>query len=92
MNNFMKNLEQKVIKSLELPEEVLLNKLQVNMISNSKITIQNHKGIICYSKEIIKINSNDGLLTINGEELNISSLITEEIIITGKIISFEFLI
>ena len=49
-----------------------------------------YKGIIEYSKEIIRINTSEGVLKISGKAMDIKNIITEEVVIRGEIISIEF--
>ena len=92
MKNYFKEQKEKLTKSLELPEEILLEKLNMEIMGKEKINIINHKGIIFYSNENIKINTSCGIISITGEKLNLSTLISEEIIIEGKLKSIEYLI
>ncbi|EDS73655.1 sporulation protein YqfC [Anaerofustis stercorihominis] len=92
MKNFINDTKEKLTKSLQLPEEILLEKLNIEIMGNEKMNIINHKGIIFYSPENIRINTSSGLLSINGKDLLLSTLISEELIIEGQITSIEYII
>lgn len=92
MKKFFNRTKENLTKSLELPENIMLDKLQINIIENKEISIENHKGIISYTDENIKINSGCAIISICGENLFLSSLITEEILIKGDIYSIEFIV
>ncbi|MCR2033680.1 sporulation protein YqfC [Anaerofustis stercorihominis] len=92
MKNFINDTKEKLTKSLQLPEEILLEKLNIEIMGNEKMNIINHKGIIYYSPENIRINTSSGLLSINGKDLLLSTLISEELIIEGQITSIEYII
>lgn len=92
MKKIFNNTKEKITKSLQLPEEILLEKLNIEILGNEKINIINHKGIIYYSSENIRINSTSGLLSIKGKDLLLSTLISEELIIEGEIDSIEYII
>ncbi|MGN8914347.1 sporulation protein YqfC [Anaerofustis butyriciformans] len=92
MKKIFNNTKEKITKSLQLPEEILLEKLNIEILGNEKINIINHKGIIYYSSENIRINSTSGLLSIKGKNLLLSTLISEELIIEGEIDSIEYII
>ena len=92
MKKIFNNTKEKITKSLQLPEDILLEKLNIEILGNEKINIINHKGIIYYSSENIRINSTSGLLSIKGKDLLLSTLISEELIIEGQIDSIEYII
>ncbi|MCO8194012.1 MULTISPECIES: sporulation protein YqfC [unclassified Anaerofustis] len=92
MKKIFNNTKEKITKSLQLPEDILLEKLNIEILGNEKINIINHKGIIYYSSENIRINSTSGLLSIKGKDLLLSTLISEELIIEGEIDSIEYII
>ena len=77
MKNFINDTKEKLTKSLQLPEEILLEKLNIEIMGNEKMNIINHKGIIFYSPENIRINTSSGLLSIKGKDLLLSNLISE---------------
>ena len=54
------------------------------------VSIENHKGIISYKDNEVRINTGSGILTITGHKLAIKSIILEEIIIIGKIDSIGY--
>ncbi len=84
------NIRNVMSEILELPKDIMLGLPKVTMIGKLEIYIENHKGIIEYSKEIIRINTSLGVLKITGKEMNIKNIITEEVSIIGEIISVEF--
>lgn len=92
MKKIFNNTKEKITKSLQLPQEILLEKLNIEVLGNEKMNIINHKGIIYYSSEHIRINSSSGLLSIKGRDLLLSTLISEELIIEGQIDSIEYII
>ena len=84
------NIKKAVSEILELPKDIMLGLPKITMIGKMELHIENHKGIIEYSKEIIRINTSEGVLKIIGKHMNIKSIITEEVSIIGEIISVEF--
>ena len=84
------NVKNVVSEILVLPKDIMLRLPKITMIGKLETYIENHKGIIEYSKEIIRINTSEGVLKITGKDMNIKSIITEEVSIIGEIISVEF--
>ncbi len=63
-----------------------------HIIFNSchEVLIEGSKGIIEYSEKTVRLNSGNFILKFCGDSLCIRALTTDEIIITGDILLFEF--
>lgn len=85
MNTKSYKIKEKISDALELPKDITLDIPKVIILGTDSVSVENHKGIISYNDNQIKINTGCGILTISGERLAIKSIIQEEIIITGKI-------
>ncbi|SDK38097.1 sporulation protein YqfC [Natronincola ferrireducens] len=87
-----KNQEVKksLAEILELPKDIILDIPKITMIGNLQIYIENHKGIIEYTSNRIRINSKSGVLRILGRNLLLKNIVQEEIIIVGDIQQVEF--
>ena len=75
----------------ELPKEITLNIPKINVVGNNQMLIENHRGIIEYSPNLIRINSTIGVIRIKGEDLNLRNIGAEDIMVTGDIKSMEFI-
>ncbi|MBR6033635.1 MAG: YabP/YqfC family sporulation protein [Clostridia bacterium] len=51
--------------------------------------IENYKGVLEYEEFYIRINTLDGIININGFELQLNQLTDEAVSITGKIESID---
>lgn len=85
MNTKSYKIKEKISDALELPKDITLDIPKVIILGTDSVSVENHKGIISYNDNQIKINTGCGILIISGERLAIKSIIQEEIIITGKI-------
>ncbi|SHI37640.1 sporulation protein YqfC [Clostridium cavendishii DSM 21758] len=74
-------------EKLELPRDIVMNLPKITITGDSEITIENHKGIICFDKERIKVNTKIGIITIEGKEFEILFIGGSTVTIGGK---FEF--
>lgn len=84
------NIKENVSDALEIPKDILLDLPRITLIGNLQVSIENHKGIIEYSNEYIRVKIKDGVIKVSGMNLVIKTIITEEIIISGKIASIDF--
>jgi len=76
---------------LDLPKDLVLELPRLIIIGNKELYLQNHKGIIDYSHELIRINLVRGYLEVQGESLQIRTIIPDEITIAGKISGVKFI-
>lgn len=88
----MDNLKYNVSEALELPKDIVLDLPKVILIGNIQLNISNHKGIVEYTQDTIRINSSIGIFKIQGESLELKTILAEEIIITGNIENIEIII
>lgn len=76
---------------LELPKDIILDLPKIIMIGNLQIYIENHKGILEYTDNRIRINTKNGILRIIGKNLILKNIVAEEIFIVGEINQVEFI-
>ncbi|KGG80151.1 sporulation protein [Caloranaerobacter azorensis H53214] len=91
MKKRVDDIKSTISDVLELPKDIVLDLPRITLIGNLQLYIENHKGIIEYSKQRIRINTNIGILRIVGNNLTIRTIVTEEIIIVGEIEVVEFI-
>jgi len=84
------NIKSSISDALEIPKDIMLDLPRITFIGNLQVAIENHKGIIEYSNENIRVKMKDGIIKITGVDLIIKTIISEEIIISGKIASIDF--
>jgi len=84
-------VKEKISELFELPKDIVLDLPKVSMIGKNQMYIENHRGIIEYTMQRIRINSSLGVIRISGREMKIRNIGKEEIIIIGEITVIEFL-
>lgn len=85
-----KGLKYSVTQSLELPKEIMLNLPLLTILGTDEARLENYKNIIEFSDEKIRINTNCGILKLEGKNLIISEITSNDICITGKLLKYEF--
>lgn len=90
MKKRMDEIKSSLSEILELPKDIVLDLPKITMIGNIQVYIENHKGIIEYSKQRIRINTNIGILRLTGKGMYIRTIVTEEVIVVGEIETLEF--
>ena len=90
MNKKAYKIKETISNALELPKDIVLDVAKVTLIGTDNVTVENHRGIIEYNEDQIRINTGSGVLTINGSKLNIKSILQEEITITGEVYCISY--
>lgn len=90
MNKKTYKIKESLSNAFELPKDIVLDVAKVILIGNNSVTVENHKGIIEYNEDQIRVNTGSGVLIIKGAKLGIKSIVQEEITITGEIISVTY--
>jgi len=91
----MRNISRKIRKMttdlLDLPQDVAFDLPRITMIGNLQLYIENHRGILGFSNEILNLKINLGELAVHGEQLVIRTIRTEEIFIEGVIHRIQYI-
>lgn len=80
--NFMRNI---FASALEMPEELALDLPRITLVGNISLNVENHKGIISYSAEEVRLRINDGYLVARGSGLKLRSINSSDISLEGEI-------
>lgn len=91
MKDNMEKFKYNISDILELPKDIMMDLPKITLIGSIQVLISNHKGIIEYTKEVIRVNSNSGVIKVVGKDMYIKIILVEEIIIVGNIEKIEFL-
>lgn len=83
--NKRKSLEE----IFELPKEVISDKPKITIVGFEQMLIENYKGVLEYEEFFIKISTHIGTININGFNLKLEQLTSDDIMITGKIESMD---
>lgn len=91
MKNKMDNFKYNISEALELPKDIVMDLPKVTIIGNIQLNISNHKGIIEYTQNTLRINSSIGIVKIEGTDLELKTILLEEIIVIGNIEKLEII-
>lgn len=89
-----RDLQRKVKKqfseAMELPGDVVLDLPKIVMVGNIQLFIENHRGIIEYTPERVRVSVGDGEIAVNGENLMLRNILPDELCVEGNIQSLGF--
>lgn len=74
---------------LDMPRELDKKQTKVTIISFDEILIENYKGIMEYEEFFVKINTEIGIININGFNLNLEQMTNEDVLVKGIINSID---
>ena len=84
-------VRDKINRVLELPVEVMGNKLRVNIVDNSYVLIEGNCKVADYFDNYIKIKTDGYTLAVDGENLSIKEISDTDLIISGKIMNLSYI-
>lgn len=84
-----KNKYNKLDRLLELPREVCSDVPKIIITGFDEIIIENFKGILEYEEFFVRINTNIGIVNINGYNLSLENMSDDDIKVHGKIESLD---
>ena len=87
MNQNMKNI---LSDAAGIPKDVVLGIPILTMIGRNEVIVENYRGIIEYTDEILRLQTKTGEIKIQGREMKIEYYTNDEMRVYGKIISLEF--
>lgn len=82
---FKNQLKRQISDFLEIPNDVMLDLPKVVLIGNLQVFIENHRGVMEYTPELVKVLVGEGEIKITGEGLTLRNMTADEIIVEGKI-------
>ena len=77
-------------KILEIPKEISSTEPKITIVGFDEMLIENYKGILEYQEFYIRISTYIGIININGFNLNLTEMTSDDIMITGKIENVDF--
>ena len=80
-----------VVESLKLPRDSVLGDSIITVTGNTEILIENYKGILQYSDELILLQGKNRKIELKGKRLNIVYYTNEDMKISGMMESICFI-
>lgn len=80
-----------MVESLKLPRDSVLGDSIITITGNTELLIENYKGILQYSEELILLQGKNRKIELKGKRLNIVYYTNEDMKICGRIESICFI-
>jgi len=78
-------------RSLEVPPDVMMDLPRITMIGQLHIYIENHKGLLAFTDQEVRLLLKQGQLLIKGSHFVIKTILPEEILLEGEIEKVMFI-
>ncbi|WP_243386280.1 sporulation protein YqfC [Bacillus kexueae] len=78
-------------RSLEVPPDVMMDLPRITMIGQLHIYIENHKGLLTFTDQEVRLLLKQGQLLIKGSHFVIKTILPEEILLEGEIEKVMFI-
>lgn len=85
MKRWKQKLKNWLTEQMDLPKDVLMDLPRITMIGHIHIYIENHRGVLQFSNEELRLLLTNGQLLIKGECFVIKTILKEELLLEGKI-------
>ena len=79
-----------MVESLKLPKDSMLGASIVTVTGNTEVFVENYKGILEYSCEVILLQGKNCKIELTGKRLNIVYYTNEDMKISGKITGIRY--
>lgn len=90
MSNKIENVKRALSEKLDISKDIILEVPKITIIGKEEITIEHHKGIIVFEKNIIRVNTKIKVIKIAGENFEIIYIGESTLSIKGEFISIEY--
>lgn len=84
-------LKRFMMKTMDLPQDVMMDLPRITMIGQLHIYIENHRGLLTFTDTEVKLMLSTGHLLIQGEGFVIKTILPEELLLEGKIVNVVFI-
>ncbi|MDY3617524.1 YabP/YqfC family sporulation protein [Agathobaculum sp.] len=79
-----------VFADRQLLDDLRSDRPRVEIIGNSRVVVENHKGILEYDDTLLRVKCSGCEVRITGDELALAALTLDELAVTGTIVSVEY--
>ncbi|PLR68180.1 MULTISPECIES: sporulation protein YqfC [Bacillaceae] len=86
-----RQLAELISRTVEIPQDVMMDLPRITMIGQIHIYIENHRGLLTFTENELRLLLKQGQLQIKGEAFVIKTILPEEILLQGKIDQVNYL-
>ncbi|GGG10685.1 sporulation protein YqfC [Paenibacillus abyssi] len=91
MRRISRKIRKLTAEILDLPQDVVFDLPRMTMIGDRQLYIENHRGVLHFTSDKLRLALSKGELEVTGNGLAIRAIWTEEVFIEGQIIQIQIL-
>lgn len=76
-------------EKLDLPAEALAGTIRVMVTGQNRVLIENHRGILAYTEDLLEVSGGKQRLRVRGENLLLRAMDQNELLLTGKVYGLD---
>ncbi len=76
-------IRKRIADALELQQDVALNLPMLHITGSERLLLENHRGLLEYARDRIRVATTAGVVEIEGDDLAIRSVGRDDLLITG---------
>lgn len=88
--DMVKRFKRQMSDMLEIPNDIIMDLPKIVLVGDLQLFIENHRGIVEYSPENVRVNVGDYEVSVTGEDLLLRNVLPDEICLEGRIRSVQF--
>lgn len=85
------SLKERLAAAANMPKDVVLGAPVVTILGTGEMCIENYRGILEYTDLLIRVQTKGPQIRLHGKELQIEYYTNDEMKITGRIESLEYI-
>ncbi|MBB6729710.1 sporulation protein YqfC [Cohnella zeiphila] len=85
MPRLVRKLRNWTARVLDLPQDVVLDLPRVTLIGGIQLTVENHRGVLHFASDSLRLAMEKGELEVTGRDLTIRNIGPEEVLVEGRI-------
>ncbi|MFD2618269.1 sporulation protein YqfC [Terrilactibacillus laevilacticus] len=91
MRKWQHNVKKWFVNHSEMPVDVVMDLPRITIIGQLHIYIENHKGVLSFSNEELRLAMKQGQLLVKGSGFVLKNILPEEILLEGVIKNVLFI-
>lgn len=91
MSNKADGILEKTASLLDIPADVFAGLTHIEIIGTRELLIENHKGILEYNDNEVKLNGGKTIIRITGQRLVVTSMNENELRMSGQLDGIAFI-
>lgn len=85
-----RNIGDRISENMGVPKETIMDLSKLSFAENRELYIENHKGIIEYSEDVLRIKTKYSVIKICGADFRISYINQYDVLVEGIFYSVTF--